>query len=288
MVYGRRGPIQSHDGGSVRTIAFTKTLAGESPADLVSLARRTGLGGYDLAVRPGNPVTPENAATELAKVAELMRESGLEIPIVTLPTDLTEPDDPRTRPILAAMRAAAVPMLKLGYFKFQPETQSYRREVARVRDLLARWEELAGEHGVKACFHTHSNRCMGLNAAALAHLLEGRDPSRIGAYLDTCHLCIEGEEFATACAMVADHLSIVALKDVLLERVVRGEHGSVRYRVVEAGGGMVDFTAAVDTLRRVGFAGPLSIHCEFETEESDRLAAVEREVRFLNRITKET
>ena len=40
-----------------------------------------------------------------------------------------------------------------------------------------------------------------MNASALAHPLRGFDPRYVGAYLDPCHLCIEGEEFALALAI---------------------------------------------------------------------------------------
>ena len=123
----------------------------------------------------------------------------------------------------------------------------------------------------------------------LAHLLRGFDPALIGGYLDPCHLVIEGEEFATGAAIVADHLAIIGLKDALLVREQRTAtcaqgasltHGAAAIRWVEAGDGMVDWNAVRATLRRLEFAGPLSIHCEYQDPPGGHLAAMQREVSF--------
>ena len=40
----------------------------------------------------------------------------------------------------------------------------------RVRGIFEKWAALAEKHRVKVCYHTHSNRCMGMNGAMLMHL----------------------------------------------------------------------------------------------------------------------
>ena len=129
---------------------------------------------------------------------------------------------------------------------------------------VAEIDAIERAHGVQVLYHTHSNRCMGLNAGMLAHLLRGLDPRGVGAYLDTGHLTGEGEEFAVALAMQKEHLSAVSLKDFLLQREVHNGHGRKARNVVEAGQGMTDFTAAFECLHGIGYTGPASIHCEFE------------------------
>ena len=148
------------------------------------------------------------------------------------------------------------------------------------RRALEGWAKLAEKHNVRICYHTHSNRCMGLNAGMLAHLVRGFDPRHIGAYLDAGHLVAEGEEFAVAVAIVREHLAMVALKDFLLQRTQRADHGSVSRDVVEAGVGMVDWTAVFAELVRIGFDGPLSVHCEFHVDEGAFTAAAARETAF--------
>jgi sugar phosphate isomerase/epimerase len=262
---------------------FTKTLAGLGVRELIARAQILGIDGYDLAIRPGHPVDPSNADRTLPTLTRALAEAGLSVPMVTLPTDLTDPDSTEAQVVLRAMAEAGVGLAKIGYFKIDPETESYARRLAEVRDALARWEDLARRHGVKVCYHTHSNRCMGLNAGGLMQMLADRDPHHMGAYLDTAHLVIEGEEFALAVAMAASYLSIVSLKDALLERVGRDGHGAKRRRIVRAGEGMVDWTAVFQTLSRTAFRGPLTMHCEFEVAASELEAATEREAAFFRR-----
>lgn len=264
----------------MKLILFSKMLKEKSIAELAELAPQLGLEGYDLCVRPGYPVSPDNAAIELVKAVRLLGERGLVIPMVTGNFDLRWPDHTTAAPLLAAMEEAGVGLLKLGYFGFDPLKQDYWQEVNHIRRALEGWEKLGAKHGVKVCYHTHSHRCMGLNAGMMAHLLHGFDPRHIGAYLDPGHLVVEGEEFAVATAILRDYLSIVALKDVRLDRVEKQGHGSAKADWVEAGQGMVDWTEVFAQLKRIGFAGPLSVHCEFHCPPEQFLDAVQREVQF--------
>jgi sugar phosphate isomerase/epimerase len=47
---------------------------------------------------------------------------------------------------------------------------------------------------------------------------------------------------------------------------------------------MVDWTAVFTELGRIGFAGPVSVHCEFHAEENDLLPAIRREVAFFRKM----
>ena len=126
---------------------------------------------------------------------------------------------------------------------------------------------------------------MGLNAGMLAHLIRDFDPKHIGAYLDAGHLAAEGEEFAVAAAIASEHLCAVSLKDVSIGRGERNGHGEKTMTWVTAGKGVVDWTAVFDTLRRLEFDGPLSVHCEFKIgEDEDFAAAVKGEAAFFRRM----
>ena len=261
-------------------VMFTKSVKDHTVPQLIELAHELGLEGYDLCVRPEYPINPDNAATELVGAVRALGEYGLVVPMVTGNFDLLLPDDETAEPILGAMDAANVRLLKLGYFKFDPLSQDYWTEVDGIRTAFDGWSRLAEKHGVKVCYHTHSRSCMGLNAGMMAHLVRDFDPRHIGVYLDPCHLVVEGEEFPTATAIVGEHLSILGLKDALLVRGERNGHGSKQVRWVEAGRGMVDWTGVFAELNRLGFDGPLSVHCEFEIPEDGYRAALEREVAF--------
>ena len=129
----------------MRLIVFSKMLREKSVDQLIEIALDQGFDGYDLAVRPGYPVNPDNATEALPEAAERMSRSGLAIPMVTAPGDLVDPHHPVARPMLRAMDRADVRLIKLGYFRFDPEKQEYWAEVARIRRLFQGWESLARE-----------------------------------------------------------------------------------------------------------------------------------------------
>lgn len=265
----------------MKLVVFSKMFKERSIEDLIALAHQVGFDGYDLCVRPGYAVNPDNASEELPRAVRQMEQAGLSIPMVTGNFDLLLPDHPTAEPILAAMDKAGVRLLKLGYFHFDPNTQDYWQEVGRIRTAFEGWQTLARRYNVKVCYHTHSHRCMGLNAAALAHLIQGFDPNLIGAYLDPGHMRAEGEEFPVGVAMVRSYLSIIGLKDFMLTRVESNGHGKAVAKVVPAGEGMVDWTAVFDTLRQIGFSGPLSVHCEYEVASPQQfLEKLGEEVHF--------
>jgi sugar phosphate isomerase/epimerase len=270
----------------MQLIAFSKHFQDKTPAQLVEIAHANGLDGWDLCVRPGHPVNPDNAAQALPEAARLFAAAGLSLPMVTGNFDLLEPEHATARPLLAAMNRAGVRELKLGYYAFDPAKQDYWREVDRIRRAWEGWQRLAGEYEVRVNYHTHSNRCMGMTGGMLAHLLRGFDPRRIGAYLDPAHLLVEGEEFAVALAIVREHLSLVALKDVLLAREEASGHGRRAVAWVKAGEGMVDWTAVFAELARARFDGPMSVHCEFLAGSDPQfLPAARRECAFFRAAT---
>ena len=269
----------------MKLIVFSKMLQEKSVAELIELAQRHGYDGYDLAVRPGHPVNPDNAATALPQAQAQMEQAGLQIGMATGNFDLLTADHPLAEPLLAAMDSANVRLLKLGYFRFEPQTMDYWEQVENVRRAFAAWEKLASIYNVKICYHTHSHYCMGLNAAALMHLLRDFDPAYLGAYLDPGHFAVDGEPFDFGLAMARQYLSILSVKDVLIKRVAKNGHGAAKALWVAAGEGIVDWTAVFSELRRIEYDGFISIHCEYELEEGeDWFETFKREVAFFRKM----
>lgn len=266
----------------MQLIVFSKLLKEYSIPGLIDLARSYGFDGYDLCVRQGYPVTPENAEETLPAAMRQMEAAGLAVPLVTGPTGLTDPRQPGAEELLAALADAGVPRLKLGYFRFNP-LRPYWDQVDDARRCLENWEVLGRIYGVQLCYHTHSGGYLGLNGAGLMHLLRDRDPAHISAYLDPGHLAVNGEPFALGLAMVRDYLSLLSFKDVQVERVQAEGHGRAAVRWVPAGEGVVDWGNVFAELERADFRGPASIHCEFEVAPERWQETFTREVVYFQR-----
>ncbi|MBX3050340.1 MAG: sugar phosphate isomerase/epimerase [Caldilineaceae bacterium] len=263
-------------------IVFSKLLKEYSVPKLIALAHSHGYDGYDLCVRPGYAVSPEDAGETLPAAVAQMAVEGVAVLLVTGPTSLTDPRQPEAESLLAALATSGVPRLKVGYFRFD-RSRSYQEQVDSARRTLENWEILGRIYGVQICYHTHSGSYLGLNAASLLHLLRDRDPAYIGAYLDPGHLAVNGEPFDQALAMTRDYLSVLSLKDVQVERVEAGAHGKGRVRWLPAGQGIVDWTSVFADLNAADFEGPASIHCEYEVPAEGWAETFGREIASFRR-----
>lgn len=267
-------------------VFFTKTMKALSVPQMMDALKAMGADGADLCVRDGYAVNPSNARAELPRAVEQFKRAGLTIPMVSGPTGLHDPADPVAETLFAACHDAGVPYLKPGYWVFRPG--DFEPQLAAARKELGGWQDLARRHGVKCCIHTHSGNYLTVNAAASLLVLDGSDPAAIGMYLDPGHLALNGEPLTMALTMAGKRLSIVAIKDLMWERV--GGDAVRKVRCKPLGEGFVNWRELMRYLISTQYAGPLTFHSEYEgltdqgiIEQSRKdiayLRAVEREVR---------
>jgi sugar phosphate isomerase/epimerase len=263
-------------------IFFSKSFKDKDANGLIRAAGDFGIEGYDLCVRDGYYVTPENIRSQLPGLMKAFAQEKLSVPMVTGPTDLVRPDHSAARAILAGMSDQGVRLLKLGYVILS-KGDDYWRKVDEFRKGLAGWEALGRKYQVKICYHTHSGPHLGVNCAAMMHLLKDFDPQYLGAYIDPGHLRLEGEEFSFGVNMVREYLSIVALKDVAVTSS-RTDEGKVTVAWVPAGQGMVSWSHVFKVLADTGFKGPLSVHAEYPTNgPADFEAKLKSEIAYFRK-----
>jgi len=271
-------------------VFFTKHFATMTVGEWIEKAHRLGFEGFDVACRPGHTIHPDNVRAALPKAAKQFRDAGLVLPMLTGAGDLLEPTDRTAEPILAAMQESGIGLLKLGYFSIDNATQDYWERVDYARRQLEGWARLGEKFRVRICYHTHSQPMwLGLNAAAIMHLVNGFDPRWIGVYLDPGHLIIDGEHPDIAVNMVKRHLAAVGLKDMRKEPNPIGP--GCRMIITRAGLGFVDWPNFFANLRRVGFEGPLSVHAEYNRNypqnakgEAEYVASLAEEFAFFKRM----
>jgi sugar phosphate isomerase/epimerase len=262
----------------MRFVYFTKTLKALDVKGLVAFFQEVGLDGADLAVRPGYPVEPANAATALPAAAKMFRDAGLTIGLVTAPTDLTDPEGRAARALFEACAKAEVPAVKIGYFPYRP---SFDARLKEARARLEGFARLAERTKVRACYHTHSGATLGNNAAGLRLLLADLDPHHVGAFVDTGHTAVNGGPLRMELDVVRPWLSLLAIKDMLWEK---GRSGW-RYRVVPAGQGIVRWNEVGQAVKESRFNGTVSLHGEYETKDlDDRKRLAKEELSLLKKL----
>jgi len=266
----------------MKLIAFTKMFQNATAEDLRSIARRDGLDGFDLCVREGYPVNPDNIDRALPDLVRQLGDSGVSVPMITGPGLWCDADAPQSRRIVRAMADAGVRLFKLGYMLHKPAGPGdYRRTVERFREGLTDWAKIAGDHGVRVCYHTHCDMPgfhlgyhLGTNCAELMHLIEGFDPTTVGAYIGTGNLVASGEPFTLGLEMLRDYLAVVELQDLRLEWHRVDDEGDHDRKWTTAGSGAVHWTQVFSSLARVGFEGPMTMHAEFEVPAGETFDSV--------------
>ena len=251
----------------MQLVRFTKFWDDLSVRQLGERASELGYDGLDLAVRDGHAINSANVTQELPGALRAWRDLGVDCPMISSSTDLTDPDAAAAVTLFEAAAAAGVPRIKIGYFKFNPG-DSFEELWSLARRRLEGFERLSRKTGVQTLYHTHSGQCLGSNCAGMRHLLQDYDPVQVGAYVDLGHLAINGEDVQIGLAMLRDRLSAIGGKDA---RHFPDERPDRRARFADGfvllGQGAAEWPEAIKLLEAWGFNGPITIHTEYTTDQ---------------------
>lgn len=265
----------------MKLIMFTKHLEGMDVAGIIESLQSVGVDGADLCVRNGYPVNPENIDTALPAAAKQFEAAGLSIPLVTTPGDFNRPDIDYAERYYAACGEAGVKHIKLGYWKWQSGT-SYWAEVDKIRGYLDKFQELSAKTGVQTVVHNHSGQSMGLNSCAAMNLVKGFDPQHIGIFSDPGHLSLCGEPIDMALDIVSEYLSILAFKDMILERISKDGQMTWKSATRTLGWGFVDWHTTIATLKSMNYDGAISMHSEYSNVPNETVIDLARaDTRFI-------
>jgi len=266
-------------------IMFTKHVQEFSLARLVSALKGAGMDGADLCVRPGYPVTPENADRQLPIAAKAFAGEGMTIPLITTPGEFTDPANPVAKSVFAACGKSGVKLIKLGYWSYSAG-EDYWKLLDSCRKKLDGFSKLAEKNGVKAVVHTHSGSTMGLNASGAMRLVEGFDPRFVGVFADPGHFAITGEPPAMALNIIKKHAACFAFKDTVKLPVQRDGRDVYVMHTRRIGDGIVDWYQVAKTIVALKLDKlPISIHCEYEGEPAESVVDLARvDLRYVKRL----
>ena len=233
-------------------------------AELGPFVKGLGFAGVELPVRPGYPVNPENAATELPKAARTLAESGLKIVSVAGATD---------EATVAACGAAGVPILRVmapiakdrGYLE---QEELYFRQFDTLVPALER-------HQVTLGIQHHTGRFV-TNAAGLRRLVERYNRRQIGAVWDPAHCALSGEPPELAIDLLWSHLCLVNLKNGFWRRTNGPEAEVAQYGHYWTDGrqGQCSWPAVATLLQQRGYQDHVCLTAEYSNQDDvNRLIA---------------
>jgi len=257
---------------------FSKHLQNLGAKELGRTLAELGVDGVDLTVRTNGHVEPSQVREELPRFRDTLAEEGMKICMVT--TGIVENDD-EARDIVETAGKLELGYLKLGYWQYDGFGK-YDQRAKTVKSALADLQPLFSDNGVKAGFHTHSGRFMGLNANHVLRLIEDCDPEVIGVYYDAGHSTIEGSDsgWLMDLDVAKQRVFMVAVKDMAWFRegsMNESRKGWVR-KMVPMDAGLTNWPEFTKCLKQMQFEGPLSFHAEYQGAHSWRDLSAEEVV----------
>ena len=242
---------------------FSKHLQFLDYTALAKTCKELRLDGVDLTVREGGHVLPENVAADLPRAVEAIRGEGLEVPMIT--TGLKNGGEPEARPILEAAS-------KLGIHYFRCGPFGYSKDGKIVEELRGFTEELRGlaslaaEFNMVGGYHNHSGQnYVGAALWDLHWILQDIGSNAMGSNFDVGHAMVEGGlgVWQINARLLASYTKMMAVKDFLWE--------NKRVRWLTLGEGQVQLVEFLKIFRAAGFAGPISMHFEYQTASNETL-----------------
>ena len=251
-------PVPARAATGPSFLFFSKHLPDLGWSDLGRAVKDAGFDGVDLTVRAKGHVLPDRAAVDLPKAIDAIRAHGLAVPMVT--TELTSAADPTAKPLLQAAAKSGVRFFKTGYW-YYTTSPDVRGQIAAVGDALAGLTALARDCGIELGFHNHAGY-IGAALWEIAPAMDRLDPKWAGYYFDPRHAVAEGGGGAWKAAthLVVPRLKMMALKDFFWEKTAKGW----AIKDCPMGEGAVDWAWVARTVGESRFAGPISLHFEYD------------------------
>ncbi|MBM3793457.1 MAG: sugar phosphate isomerase/epimerase [Acidobacteria bacterium] len=270
---------------SSRVCLFTDHLAAFSYDEVGRMLKDLGVTGPDLTVRKGGLVQPANVAVDLPRAVETFGKYSLTVPMMT--TTVLSAADPLSRTVLETASKLGIRYYRLGYFHYA-DLARWRETADSTRTALHGLAKLGARLNLHAGMHNHAGDSVGCALWDSWEAMDGVDPNRVGFFFDPSHATIEGGNtgWNLNFRRIAPKLMMVAIKDFVWEKTAQGW----RTRWVPLGEGLVKWPAFLALLKATPFAGPISLHIEYDpggktkTVQYDRsYEAAARDLQFLKR-----
>ena len=266
----------------MQPVLFTKLFQDQTVEEIATHAQEAGFRAIDLLVRPGHQVEPGNSR-ELAGAVKVLEQQGLAVTMVT--TDLVDPEDQDTEAVLVACAESNIGLIRLGYWKYDG-ARRYADCLDTARRQLAGLAGLAERYGVRLAVQLHGGTIHGSGAQA-ATLLDGIDPSLIGAYPDPGNQTVQDgrEDWRFTFDILADRLCCVGVKNGGWFPADLAPSGQRHWQSDWLGlaDGMVPWDDVMAYLAGSGYDGPLSFHSHYEVPLAQALDQTQTDLRFIER-----
>jgi L-ribulose-5-phosphate 3-epimerase len=273
-------PPHSANGPKIRTspgvCIYSQIMHQVAYDELGMMLRDTGLDGINLTVFPGGHVNPANAGLEMFRSVEAITGAGLDVPIIS--TQYVNLTDMTIREVLGICSEMGVPLFRSGEWRYgnTPDPQARLGEVqrdvlslasiARAAKMAVVIQNLTGDH-------------VGAATWDMNLIVRGLDPQSAGWDFDIGNATAEGAAgaWAVALRLATPRMKAVSARDFYWTK----DGAAWKLTPCPLGDGMVNWPAFFSALAAAHFAGPLTIHMDYQPQSF--MAALHHDVDFVRK-----
>ncbi len=253
-------------GPKPKVAIFSKHLLFLQGEALAKGTAEMGFDGIDLAVRKGGHVEPERVRHDLPALVALIRQHGLEVPMIT--TDIIDIETPCTEDILKTMADLNIRYYRWGGLKYGG-SQTYATQLDAMKSRVSKLAALNARYKANAMFHTHSGvGVVGASIWDLYILLKDFDPTSVAVNYDIGHATVEGGfgGWINSFNICGPYVRGIAVKDFLWAKNGRGQWAPAWKPLGE---GMVHLPEFFSMVAKTSFSGPMQLHFEYPLGGAD-------------------
>jgi L-ribulose-5-phosphate 3-epimerase len=260
-------------GGKPVLTLYSISLQWADYDEAAETAAKAGWSSIGWTVRGGGHVLPENVTRDLPKAVAAAKKAGLQVPIIITPVRDAQTEYAEayldTMSKLGLRYYQAPPLGQYDYSKdLQPQLDIWKPRI----EALARLNE---KYGTTAVYHTEGGAGnIGGGVWDLWLALKDFDPKYVGMDFDLGHATMKGgPEWWESIRFAHRNILSIASKDIRWARKTDPPQGPRRSdpsedwpwaaEYVVPGTGMVNFKAAFEYMKAIGFAGPFLHYSEY-------------------------
>lgn len=268
---------------------FSKPLDTYEFGFMCECTAESGIGGFDLTVRPGGKVEPADVEKTLPALVDKAKKYNLAVDMMV--TGIVSASDPLTERVLKTSSDVGITHYRLGYFEFDYKTgiwESLQKHKASLKAITG----LNGKYRLHGGYQNHAGTRVGGPVWDLFELLRDFPPELTGCQYDVRHAMVEGANaWIVGMRLIAPYIKTLAIKDFTW--VTTG--GKPRAVTVPMGEGMVNWDLFFKTVKELNISGPMTLHVEYPLLEKDEnklplsrqkeiiVGKLRKDVEFLNR-----
>lgn len=263
---------------------FSKPIDNYEFDFMCECVERSGLGGFDLTVRPAGKVEPSAVETDLPPLSDKARKYNLALDMIV--TGIVNATDPLAERVLKTAASLGVTHYRLGYFDFDLKTgvwqslQKYKEDLKGIADLNRKYN-------IHGDYQNHAGTRVGGPVWDLYELMKDLSPELIGCQYDVRHAMVEGANaWIIGLRLISGYVGSLAVKDFTWMTV----EGRPRAVTVPMGEGMVNWDLFFRTVKELNISSPVTLHVEYPLLEKgeEKLTLSQQQEIIVRKLKKDT